>query len=137
MSVYAVYDTNVLVSAFLSRQSDSAVVLAVEALLAGRVIPLYNADILQEYRDVLRRDKFRLPEQLIDKVIRYIVEAGVDSRRIASEQLFNDPGDVVFYEVALSKEGAFLVTGNKKHFPATTIVVSPREFLDILCRKTE
>ena len=137
MSVYAVYDTNVLVSAFLSRQADSAVVLAVEALFAGRVIPLYNADILQEYRDVLRRDKFRLPEQLIDKVIRYIVEAGVDSRRIASEQLFNDPGDVVFYEVALSKEGTFLVTGNKKHFPATTIVVSPREFLDILCRKTE
>lgn len=38
----------------------------------------------------------------------------------------------MFYEVALSKEDAFLVTGNQKHFPMTPIVVTPAELLEIL-----
>ena len=43
-----------------------------------------------------------------------------------------DADDVVFYEVALSKEDAFLVTGNTKHFPKNPIVVTPAEMLEIL-----
>lgn len=137
MSIYAVYDTNVLVSAFLSRRPDTAVVLVVEALLTGKVTPLYNGEIVQEYRDVLRRDKFRLPQKLVDSIVAYIVENGIDSQRNASAETLPDPKDVVFYEVALSKEGTFLVTGNKKHFPQTSIVVSPSEFLEVLRGKTE
>ena len=38
----------------------------------------------------------------------------------------------MFYEIALSKEGAYLVTGNTKHFPATPIVVTPAELLRII-----
>ena len=41
----------------------------------------------------------------------------------------------MFYEVALSKEDAYLVTGNKKHFPKTPIVVTPAEMLEILQRE--
>ena len=33
---------------------------------------------------------------------------------------------------AMSKEDAYLVTGNKKHFPKKPIVVSPAEMLEIL-----
>ena len=40
--------------------------------------------------------------------------------------------DAVFYEVALSKEDAYLVTGNTKHFPKSPIVVTPAEMLDII-----
>ena len=40
--------------------------------------------------------------------------------------------DIVFYEVALSKAGSFLVTGNIKHFPKNPIVVTPSEFLRII-----
>jgi hypothetical protein len=40
--------------------------------------------------------------------------------------------DVVFYEVALSKEDAYLVTGNNKHFPQSPIVVTPAEMIKIL-----
>ena len=43
-----------------------------------------------------------------------------------------DESDRVFYEVALSKEDAYLVTGNQKHFPVTPIVVTPAEMLEIL-----
>jgi hypothetical protein len=37
--------------------------------------------------------------------------------------------------VALSKEEAYLVTGNKKHFPQKPIVVTPAEMMNILSRK--
>ena len=46
MKVFAVFDTNILVSALISRRSDTAVVLALETLLSGEVIPLYNDEIL-------------------------------------------------------------------------------------------
>jgi hypothetical protein len=45
---------------------------------------------------------------------------------------FADATDAVFYEVALSKEGSFVITGNAKHFPQKPIVVSPAEMLQIL-----
>ena len=47
-------------------------------------------------------------------------------------QSIPDPKDIVFYEVALSKEDSFLVTGNTKHFPVKPIVVTPAEFIKIL-----
>jgi len=39
---------------------------------------------------------------------------------------------MVFYEVAMSKENAYLVTGNMKHFPNKPIVVTPAEMVEIL-----
>ena len=62
------------------------------------------------------------------------VRFGINPGRKQSEQeyCFPDPEDVVFYEVALSKDGAFLITGNKKHFPQRPVVVSPSEFVEIL-----
>lgn len=60
---------------------------------------------------------------------------GVPAQRVKSTENFPDPKDIVFYEVALSKEDAFLVTGNKKHFPKKPIVVTPAEMLEILQHK--
>ena len=36
------------------------------------------------------------------------------------------------YEVAMSMEGTYLVTGNIKHFPINSIVVTPAEMVEIL-----
>lgn len=60
---------------------------------------------------------------------------GISSERVHSDEVFPDQDDVVFYEVALSKEDAYLVTGNTKHFPKTPIVVTPAEMMEILQRK--
>ena len=132
MKVYAVFDTNIIVSALISRRSDTAVVLALETLLAGKVIPLYNDEILKEYEDVLHREKFHLPESFIAATINQIKKEGIASERIHSDESFPDPSDVVFYEVALSKEDSFLVTGNIRHFPKNPIVVTPAEFLKLI-----
>jgi predicted nucleic acid-binding protein len=43
-----------------------------------------------------------------------------------------DPKDIVFYEVALSVEDSYLVTGNTKHFPKKPFVVTPSEMLQII-----
>lgn len=51
-----------------------------------------------------------------------------------------DPKDRVFYEVVLEErkaEDAYLVTGNIKHFPIETFVVTPRKMLDIIFSDTE
>jgi len=135
MSIFAVYDTNILVSGLLSRRPDSAVVLTLEALLNKEVIPLYNQEILDEYKEVLHRDKFKLPEELVDSVVGQIENDGIAADRVHSDEEFIDQDDAVFYEVALSKEDTFLVTGNAKHFPKTPIVVSPAEFLKILGKR--
>lgn len=67
--------------------------------------------------------------------IRAIMDKGLVSSRVLSKENFPDSKDVVFYEVALSKKDAFLVTGNKKHFPISPIVVSPAEMMEILAGK--
>ena len=55
--------------------------------------------------------------------------------RSAGPGCFPDPKDIVFYEVALSKEDSYLVTGNTKHFPKNPIVVTPAELLTIIERQ--
>ena len=130
--IYAVIDTNVLVSAMLTHNNQSATIQVMEAMFANKIIPLYNKEIISEYEDVLHRAKFGFSEADICHYVETLKQVGVDSQRIASSENFPDPKDVVFYEVALSKEDAYLVTGNKKHFPQTPIVVTPAEMLAIL-----
>lgn len=132
MKIYVVIDTNVLVSAMLSKHDDSSTVQVVKKLFSKRITPLYNSEILAEYTEVLRRPKFHLPESLVTKIIDGIEVSGINAERKHSSEYFVDTKDIVFYEVALSQEGAFLVTGNIKHFPNKPIVVSPAEFLEIL-----
>lgn len=43
-----------------------------------------------------------------------------------------DEEDRVFYEISLSKEDSFLITGNLKHFPASPKVVSPSDFVRLM-----
>ena len=81
---------------------------------------------------MLHRKKFDIPEHLIKWAIDRVLMNGIPSERVPSNEQFADPKDVVFYEVAMSKEDAYLVTGNKKHFPEKPIVVTPAEMVDIM-----
>lgn len=132
--VYAVIDTNVLVSALFSIHPDSATVIVRDMIADGEIVPLFNDEILNEYRAVLSRPKFHFPPILVDAMMEMVLEKGIHLDRTRSEEVFPDPKDVVFYEVALSKEGSYLVTGNVKHFPKSPIVVTPAELLEILRR---
>ena len=53
--IHAVIDTNVIVSALLTHNVESPTVKLIDAMLRDRITPLYNNDIINEYRDVLGR----------------------------------------------------------------------------------
>lgn len=130
--IYAVFDTNVLVSAMITHNANSATVKVVEAIGEGKIVPLYNDEIVAEYDEVLCRAKFGLLRIKVKRLITTLKSKGVNSDCVASGETFSDASDAVFYEVALSKEDAYLVTGNIKHFPVSPIVVTPAEMVEIL-----
>ncbi|UKK60908.1 putative toxin-antitoxin system toxin component, PIN family [Prevotella communis] len=133
--IKAVIDTNVIVSAYITKNLEAATSKLWEAVLQCKLTPIYNEEILSEYSEVLRRKKFGIPEHLVKWALDKIVSNGVRGERVLSDEFFPDPKDVVFYEVAMSKEDAYLVTGNTKHFPKKPIVVTPAEMLEILQRE--
>lgn len=112
---YAVFDTNVLVSSLMSRNEESPTVLLLDYVMDGSIVLLYNEDILAEYDEVLHREKFAFSDDRIAAVLE-IVKTGLSLQRTPSGELFPDADDAVFYEVALSKEDSYVVTGNQKHF---------------------
>lgn len=132
--VFAVIDTNVIVSALLSRNNkESNTSRVFEAVLDGRITPLYNEEILDEYKEVLGRSKFPFHKEDVDMVEILMVTIGLKLERTTTfEGVFPDPKDVVFYEVTLSKDDAYLVTGNIKHFPKKPFVITPAEMVAIL-----
>ena len=88
--------------------------------------------LLMNIKKVLSRDKFHFPQELQEALINRILNTGLDSGRIHFDEIMPDEDDRVFYEVTLSRNDAFLVTGNQRHFPVSPIVVTPAEMLEML-----
>ena len=130
--MYAVIDTNILVSALITHNSNASTVKVLESMFMNRFTPLYNDEIIEEYEDVLHRRKFKLTEDQIRTVIDCVKQNGVDSDRFPYDGDMPDEDDRVFYEVALSEEDSFLVTGNIKHFPHTPKVVTAAQMMEII-----
>jgi uncharacterized protein len=132
--IYAVIDTNVIVSALITHNPAAATVAVVEHLLSGEITPIYNEEILNEYDEVLHRPKFKLSHNDIRALLDYIEVIGIQANRMKYDDEMPDEKDRPFYEVSLSKDDSYLVTGNLKHFPSTPKVVSPSEMIDILSK---
>lgn len=134
--ILAVIDTNVLISSLLSKKDDTSTVQVLENILNGRIIPLFNNEILNEYFDVLHRKKFNFPDIQITALLDAIEIQEIYTERTTSLENFPDPKDIAFYEVALSRldDNAYLVTGNIKHFPNKSFVITPAEMLKIIIK---
>lgn len=134
MKYYAVIDTNVLVAALLSKRVDTATVQVLDAIFDGVIIPLYHEDILAEYDEVLRRSKFHFKEETIQVVMNAVRQYGVEVFPQPTGEILVDMDDLVFYEVAMEKrnDDAYLVTGNQKHYPVRTFIVTPAEMIKII-----
>ena len=85
---------NVIVSALLARNPESATVKVLEALFRGSIVPLVNDEIICEYADVLRRPKFRFPEELVAPVIQAI-DAGAIRHNATKATGFHGAGNGV------------------------------------------
>lgn len=124
-------DTNVLVAGLLSPFGSCAEI--VRMVSSGELTLYFEARILSEYNEVLRRSKFRLD---IDKVVALLDHIERRGHIVPSSPLSNslpDPGDEPSLEAAVAGQAVCLVTGNHAHFPPKlrqgVKVLSPSDFL--------
>jgi len=135
MKKYVVVDTNVLVSALITRNESSPTVKILRYIADNKIIPVFSEEIIREYNEVLHRAKFKLPDEIIINLLNDIIKYGYEVKEtVKVEESLPDPKDIVFYAVTLttSDKESVLVTGNSKHFPIKPFVVSPAELVDLL-----
>ncbi len=84
----------------------------------------------------MARPKFKFDPKVVDVFIDGIINRGIFIDAALVEEIIPDPKDIVFYEVVMEgrreHDDAYLVTGNIKHFPVKSFVVTPKEMLDIM-----
>ena len=121
-----VLDTNVLVSAIWSPGRNATDILT--AVFAGKYSVCYDYRILEEYERVLNYSKFQFSKWEIHSILDPIIKNGIS---VVAEPIlsvpFPDESDRKFYEVAKFCQ-AILVTGNLKHFPQDTGIISVADF---------
>ena len=134
MRYYAVVDTNVLVSALLSKKDNAATVQVFKRILGGDVIPLYSNETMAEYREVLARRKFKFDNEVVNYVLSAIEKFGMLVTPSPTGSVLPDLDDLPFYEIVMERidDNPYLVTGNIKHFTNERFVVTPSEFLAVI-----
>ena len=133
MTYYAVIDTNVLVSSMLKFKSIPWYITYL--IEANTIIPLFNEEILEEYYDVLTRNDFGFEQKRVEELIQLIKTKGLFIERKKAIEEFIDKTDIVFFEIVLSARStmdAYLITGNMKHYPIRSYVVTPTQMLEII-----
>jgi len=128
-----ILDTNIVISSVLG----GALVLIFEKWDQGKFTVVVTSDILSEYFDVINRPKFRLEQETIDKITRYLYQF---SEYVVPEEKIQvieaDPKDDKFLEAAVAGKVDFIVSGDNhlleiKEFREIPII-SGREFLEWL-----
>lgn len=125
-----VIDTNVFISGLINSKGIPAKIISL--LFNERITLFYDNRILQEYIAVLNRDKFGFTAEMINPLLDYIKH---EAQFVTADPIttpFNDENDKMFLEVAESASVDYLITGNTKHFPENTMIVTPKEFIDKL-----
>ncbi len=124
-------DTNIIVSAGIKPGSVPAK-LVMDWVLEGRVQVVTSPWVVREYREVVRRTKFHrygFPPDWLEFLIEESLRLADPATQVKRGP---DPKDMPFIALA-QVAGAWLVTGNLKHFPATVrngvTVLSPTEYL--------
>ena len=133
MKYYAVIDTNVIVSSMLKNQSTPGQIIRL--VTQNTIIPLLNEEILQEYIEVITRNRFHFSKTLIENTISLIKSKAIYLQREQTLEQFIDKEDIVFFEIVLSARStmdAYLITGNMKHYPIRSYVVTPTQMLEII-----
>ena len=124
-----VLDTNIIVSAFLNPKGLPAEIVSL--VLAKKIILCYDNKILSEYTEVLTRSKFNFNIELIHNFLEFVKNNGEYIVAESQPIQFNDEDDKVFYDVFKSSNAEYIITGNTKHYPRETNIITPKEFKEI------
>lgn len=134
MKILVVIDTNVLVSGLISKNPLSPPVKILKYLSQGVIIPVFSREIINEYINVLHRDKFRLNDEIVNSLVNDIEQNGIEILELQKVlDSMPDPKDIVFYAVVISsKTQTLLVTGNTKHFPQKSFIYTPAQLIELI-----
>lgn len=131
--MFVVIDTNIIVSALLSNKNDSATVQVMEKVFRQEIKPIYSKEIFAEYTNVLNRPKFHFSKELVEYMLSAIKQFGIlKEPKETVMVVLPDMKDVPFYRLVLESENTYLVTGNIKHFPQESRIMTARQLIDIL-----
>ena len=122
-----VVDTNVLVSGLINPSGNPAQIVGL--VLSGKLTVLYDNRIVAEYREVLNRAKFGFSQEAVGALLDFVATEGEYVVAQPQAVKIEQPDDAVFYDVAVSGEASYLITGNPKHFPNRSNITTPTEFL--------
>ena len=112
-SSHIVLDTNVLVSGLLSPLGAPARIL--DLVINGNVILVLDARIFSEYTDVLGREKFSFPKDMVTEILAFIERDGIFTSQVPFNLYSSDPVIFRLLKCRVSA-GVPIVTGNLKHF---------------------
>jgi putative PIN family toxin of toxin-antitoxin system len=129
----AAIDTNILVSSFISPQGNEAQII--ELIRVELLTPAISSPILDEYRTVLSRAKFRFNPVKVDEILSTFLRYGVYVEPLTRLSLSPHEPDNRLLECAEAAHASFLITGNLRHFPEThgsTRILNAKAFLDLL-----
>jgi len=122
----AVIDTNVIISAGISEKGNPAKI--VNLVLDKKINLFYSEIIMAEYIEVLSRPRFDFNSEKQNSLLDGIQLAGTMEKPAKSDIPLPDESDRIFYDLA-KEVNAYLITGNKKHYPNEDFIVTPAEFL--------
>src|SRR5487761_718578 len=123
-----VIDTNVLVSAVLKPDGLQRTTFLLAITKPGRLY--VSLPVLEEYAEVLSRSELSIRRGLRLQLLQLIKNRGHLVTPSRHTEVTSDPDDNIFVESADAARADFLITGNRKHFPAywkNTKIVTPRE----------
>jgi uncharacterized protein len=127
-----VIDTNVLVSAALKPETLQRTTFLLAITKPARLY--VSTAILDEYADVLSRPELGIRRGLRQQLLQLIKNHGYTVAPSSRLEITSDPDDNVFLECADAARADYLITGNRKHFPAfwkNTKIITSREFIDL------
>ncbi len=129
-----VFDTNILVSALISKKGNPA-------LLLDRVKKSYtlfiSKDILSELKDVISRDKFGYTEEEVNNFVEAIISfSDVVNPEIEIDAIKADPEDNKILECAVTSGASYIVSGDRHLLELTEYgnikIITPKAALDLL-----
>lgn len=129
--IFAIIDTNIVVSALLANEPSKSIPMQIlSEALTGCVTPIVTDEILEEYVDVLHRDKFKFSAQKVDIILDGIIKRAIQINTDGVTSVLPDLDDVCFYNALLATTAlkSILITGNSRHFPNSSSIMTPSEF---------
>ncbi len=132
--VNVVIDTNVLISALMSKQGASYKLLM--SLADNKFIPNVSVPLFLEYESVTKRDGVitALNFKEIDSILDYILSnSRVRKVFYLWRPYLKDPKDDLVLELAVESQSEYIITFNKKDFKGSEKfgirAVTPQEFM--------